>query len=287
MIEKSLVVKNFNAAADHYNSAAVLQKSVAEQMYERLELIRLEPNTILDLGSGTGLAARQLARLYGKARIVQLDFALQMLTKSVQLKRWFEYRQSFVCADAARLPFTSGVFEMIFSNLMLQWCNDLESVFTEVRRALKPRGFFMFSSFGPDTLRELKSSWSAVDKDTHVNGFIDMHDIGDALVRAGFEQPVLETEIFTLTYPAVDGVFRDLKLLGATNVNAGRRHTLTGKGRLAKVVKAYADFRVDNKIPATYEVIYGHAWRGSADSRHEKDNSVHLVPVASIKRSGR
>ena len=147
---------------------------MTEQLLDRLGLIRIVPARILDLGSGTGAGSRLLTTHYRKASIVQLDFASSMLARSITHKRRFFSRQSYVCADAQFLPFTSGCFDMTYSNLMLQWCNDLDAVVTEVRRVNKPGGLFIFSSFGPDTLYELRDSWSVVDDRPHVNSFLDM-----------------------------------------------------------------------------------------------------------------
>ena len=280
--QKAHVLKNFNAAADAYDAIAVLQKTVAEQLLDRLNLIRVDPARILDLGSGTGVGARLLNRQFRKARIVQLDFASSMLARAVANERRLFSRQSFVCGDAQFLPFASSCFDMTYSNLMLQWCNDLDAVITEIRRVSKPGGLFIFSSFGPDTLYELRDSWSTADDRPHVNSFLDMHDVGDALVKAGFENPVMEVEYFTLTYENVASLFRELKHLGAGNTISGRRHTLTGKHRLKQVFDAYEKFRTNDRLPATYEVVYGHAWNRSGGLK--LDNGVYSVPVTTIKR---
>ena len=280
--QKDHVLKNFNAAANVYDTIAVLQKTVAQQLLDRLNLIRIAPARILDLGSGTGVGARLLNRQFRKAGIVQLDFARHMLARAVTHDRRLFSRQSFVCGDAQYLPFASGCFDMTYSNLMLQWCNDLDAVLNEVRRVSRPGSLFIFSSFGPDTLYELRDSWSTVDDRPHVNTFLDMHHVGDALVRAGFENPVMEVEYFTLTYADVASLFRELKHLGAGNTNNGRRHTLTGKDRLKQVFDAYEKFRADNRIPATYEVVYGHAWSRSGGQMH--NNGIYTVPVTTIKR---
>jgi len=282
--EKNYVCRNFNAAVDNYDALAVLQNSVAEQLLDRLDLIRITPDRILDLGSGTGAGARLLKNRFRKAGIVQLDLAEKMLSRAAKMERRLFSRQSFVCADAQCLPIAPGVFDVTYSNLMLQWCNDLDSVFAEVRRVNKPGGLFIFSSFGPDTLRELKQSWAMVDDDVHVNEFLDMHDVGDALVRAGFENPVMEVEYYTLTYENVVSLFRELKQLGATNTNYGRRHTLTGKGRLQQVADAYKTFISNDRFPATYEVVYGHAWCSMAAGRHLHGGGGYAVPVSAITK---
>ena len=282
--DKHEVLRNFNSAADGYDSAAVLQKTVADRLLERIEIIRLDPARILDLGSGTGMGARQLHKNFRKSQIIQMDFAWKMLAISLRQERRLFSRQSFACADAQCLPFAPGVFDMIYSNLMLQWCNDLDAVFSEVQRISRPGGLFIFSSFGPDTLHELRESWSAVDDDIHVNTFLDMHEVGDALVRAGFENPIMEVEYFTLTYVDVSELLRELKQLGANNTNSGRRRSLTGKDRLKQMIAAYERFRVDDRVPATYEVVYGHAWRSEAGGRYLPEDGAYRFPVSAIKK---
>jgi malonyl-CoA O-methyltransferase len=149
---------------------------------------------------------------------------------------------------------------------MLQWC-DPDAVFAEFRRVLAPNGLLSFTTFGPDTLRELRSAWSGVDSHSHVNQFVDMHDLGDALVRGGFAAPVLDVERYTLTYPDLRRVAADLKATGGRNATRGRPKGLTGRRQLAAVQTAYESFRQDGRLPATYEVVFGHAWMPAADTR--------------------
>ena len=275
--------KNFNAAAHHYDEAAVLQREVGQRLVDRLDYVNCRPATIMDLGSGTGRTTEQLRRRFRKARILQVDFAIEMLEQAAhRSRRWFS-RKSPVCAAAEALPF-AGTVDMTFSNLMLQWCNEPGLVFSQVHDAMIEGGLFIFSSFGPDTLTELRQSWAAVDGDTHVNMFLDMHDLGDALASAGFQNPVMEAERFTLTYDDVPALYRDLKGLGAANTTAGRRRTLTGKTRLQQVAAAYNRFRQAGRLPATFEVVYGHAWN-SRPGLSRMQAGVAAVPVSRIKRT--
>jgi len=175
----------------------------------------------------------------------------------------------------------------VFSNLMLQWCQDPDAVFGECRRVLKPGGLLTFTTFGPDTLVELRRAWAAADSRTHVNRFIDMHDLGDALVRSGLAEPVMDVERFTLTYAEVRDLMRDLKDIGAHNANAGRPRGLTGKGTLARMTAAYEAFRKDGRLPATYEVVYGQAWCPVAPPRRKGLPGEVVVPIGRIgRRSG-
>src|SRR5581483_5680708 len=161
-----------------------------------------------------------------------------------------------VCADAARLPLASPSVDIVFSNLMLQWCDPLDVAFAEVRRVLKPQGFFAFTTFGPDTLKELRSAWAEADSHSHVNRFLDMHDVGDALVRAGLQEPVLDVDRTQLTYTDGMSVMRDLKSIGAHNSTSGRPRSLIGRSRLQRVLSAYEAFRREGRLPATYEIVY-------------------------------
>jgi malonyl-CoA O-methyltransferase len=281
--DKPRVAAAFDQAARDYDEIAAFQRVVAERLLERLDYMRIAPDAILDLGAGTGRAARALARRYTRAEIVESDLALGMLRRQRGFSRWFRRRKA-VCADAESLPFGDRSFDLAFSSLMLQWCNDPGRAFAEMRRVLRPGGLFIFSTLGPDTLRELRESWASADDDAHVNVFIDMHDLGDALVRAGLSEPVMETERFTLSYADGHALMRDLKSLGARNANAGRRRTLTGRARLEGMLRAYEKHRRDGRLPATYEVVYGHAWRPASDPGREA--GVAVVPVSAIGRRG-
>lgn len=285
-IDKARVKASFNRAADTYDAAAVLQKEVRERMSDRLQLVKLTPDVIVDAGSGTGQAGGLLQQRFPHCRVIELDMALCMLMTSRKRNTtaWQRFRNrllghlgnSAVCGDLENLPLAAGSVGLLWSNLAIQWCNDLDQVFGEVNRVLQPDGLFMFSTFGPDTLKELREA-SAVDADhVHVSRFIDMHDIGDALVRAGFSAPVLDAEHFVLTYDDVCDVMRDLKAIGAHNATAGRRRGLEGKGFLHGLAERYERFRKEGKLPATFEVVYGHAWKPEARMRFE-DGSAPIT----------
>lgn len=258
-IAVSAVRRAFDHSAGTYDAAAVLQREVLSRALERLELLDYTPERVLDVGTGTGHAAAALARTYRKASVMAVDVSERMLRASRRNRPWFRPIHR-VCADAAALPFAGESTDLVFSNLMLQWCGDIDAVFRECRRLLRARTAVIFTTFGPDTLRELRTAWSEVDGYTHVNRFVDMHDIGDALVRAGFVEPVMDVEHLTLTYDDVYGLMRDLKQIGAHNINTGRAAGLTGPRRMRAFEAAYERFRHDGRLPATYEVVYGTAW---------------------------
>ena len=264
-LDPDSVRTSFDRASASYEAAAVLQARVGDELLERLALFKLEPDVVLDLGAGTGRLTGELKRRYRRANVIALDIAPGMLREARRHMGLFR-RFERVCGDVRRLPLADASVDVALSNLMLQWCDDLDTALREVRRVLKPDGFFTFTTFGPDTLKELRGAWGTVDTYSHVNTFIDMHDIGDALMRSGLTEPVLDVERVMLTYPDVLALMRDLKTIGAHNVTAGRPRGLVGRNRLCRMERAYEAMRVENRIPATYEVVYGAAW-GSAGKR--------------------
>lgn len=282
--DKAQVRRAFDRAAASYDAAAVLQREVGERLLERLDLLKIQPVRILDLGCGTGQGSAALLKRYPKAQVVAADLAPAMLARTRHRGRLLR-RPLCVCADAEALPFAPGSFDLVFSSLTLQWCHDPDRVFGGLLRVLRPHGALMFSTFGPDTLKELRQSWAGVDGYTHVNAFIDMHDLGDALVRARFADPVMDVETFTLTYPRVEDLMRDLKAIGAHNVTGGRRRGLTGRAGLRALAEGYERFRgADGRLPASYEVVYGHAWApAELPQRRLPGGEVH-VPLSRLRR---
>lgn len=280
-IDKRRARLSFERASASYDRAAVLQREVADRLLERFDYVRLDPRLVLDLGSGTGYAIDALNRRFRKARVIALDFAYGMLTRARRQGGWLR-RPYCLCADAEGLPLADGAVDLIVSNLTLQWCNDLAGTFAECLRVLRPGGLLTFTTFGPDTLVELRSAWSAADGHSHVSPFQDMHDIGDALVRARFADPVVDAERLTVTYERTVDLMSDLKVLGAHNATAARPRGLTGRGRLAAVNRAYEAHRRDGRLPASYEVIYGHAW---VPEQKPMAGGV-AVPLSAIGRRG-
>lgn len=275
-IDKRLLRRAFEQAAAGYEQSAVLQREVCDRMLSRLEYIKYIPDTILDAGSGTGYGTGKLAARYPETAMMAIDIALTMhtharasgLTVLPNWQKWLPFIKrrhvSYICADIEQLPLANASVGMIWSNLAIQWCNDLKQTFSEAHRTLRAGGLFMFSTFGPDTLKELRQAFKAVDRFSHVNRFTDMHDIGDLLVHCGFSAPVMDMEYLTLTYDDVRSILRELKAIGARNVTHGRRRSLTGKGVWKQVIAYYETLRQDGKLPATYEIVYGHAWKAES-----------------------
>ena len=269
--DKKLLRRSFERAAHSYDAAAVLQHEVCKRMDERLDLIKHQPATLLDAGSGTGNAVPALRARYPQARVIAFDLALTMLQRGRMHKGeragtpwWKAFLKQPVnelCGDIEQLPLAGGSVDMVWSNLALQWMNDPDKAFGEFYRVLAPGGLLMFSTFGPDTLKELRAAYAGVDQYTHVSRFIDLHDVGDILVKRGFADPVMDMDPFTLTYSDVRALMHDLKAIGAHNVTQDRPPGLTGRARLAAVTQAYEPLRRAGKLPATFEVVYGHAWK--------------------------
>ncbi len=265
-IDKKQMRRAFSRAASSYDATAVLQREVCTRMLERLEYIKLQPARILDVGSGTGWGARQLMAKYPAAQMIALDIAIGMLRNARGQSSWWQKlfsneKSVAICADVEALPIASNSLDMVWSNLTVQWCNDLPATIVDLHRVLKVEGLLMFSTFGPDTLKELRQAFHGVDAHNHINRFADMHDIGDMLSHGGFAEPVMDMEYLTLTYDDVRGVLHDLKSIGANNATAGRGQGLMGKNAWKLLVDNYEGLRCDGKLPATYEVIYGHAWK--------------------------
>jgi len=267
-VDKHQLRRSFEKAAASYDAAAVLQHEVCRRMLSRLDYVRHEPAAILDAGTGTGNVIAALRSRYPRASIYALDIALAMVRRAQARVPWWRRLAGGgvlpICGDLERLPLRAGAVAMVWSNLALQWVDEPQRAFAELRRVIAPGGLLMFSTFGPDTLKELRQAYQAADRYNHVNRFVDMHDLGDMLLHAGFAEPVMDMEYITLTYADVRALMRDLKAIGAHNVTAGRRHGMTARAILEAVERSYETMRREGRLPATFEVVYGHAWAPAA-----------------------
>jgi len=256
-LDRNAIRQSFECAAPGYDEHAVLEREIESRLLERVGFLRGEPDLVVDIGCGTGSASKKLAVQFKKANIIALDWAPAMLRQVAGVageKPWL------LCGDMHLLPLAARSVDLIFSNLALQWSNDLPAVFHEFRRIMKPEAMLVFTCYGPDTLYELKQAWRVIDELQHVNDFPDMHDIGDGLMAAGFREPVMDAERLTLEYRDVLTLMRELKGSGAHNVATHRFRGLTGKSRLQGMQQAYEQFRNNDRYPASYEVIYGAAF---------------------------
>jgi malonyl-CoA O-methyltransferase len=285
-LDRAGVRASFDRASASYEAAAGLQARVAAELLERLAVFAFAPGVVLDLGAGTGRVARELKRRYRRALVIALDLAPGMLREARRYQQWWR-RFERVCGDALRLPLADASVDVVFSSLMLQWCEPLDAALAECRRVLKPDGFFAFSTFGPDTLHELRGAWASADGYNHVNHFVDVHEVGDALVRAGFMEPVLDVDRVEVGYPDALSLMRDLKAIGAHNVTAGRPRALAGRARLKRMQDAYEAFRRDDRLPATYEVIYGASWGAAGRRTAPAIAGEARIAPGSIRRAGR
>ena len=277
------VRRAFDHAAASYDAHAVLQREVCDRLLERLDFMSLQPGRVLDVGSGTGYGLAHLRTRYAEAELCALDIAPAMLTAArarLPQSTWTQRTLArltlapaplthLICADMDRLPLPSGSMNLVWSSLALQWAHDLEATLKGFHRVLAPGGLLIFATFGPDTLKELRTAFAAVDDAPHVNRFIDLHDIGDMLIHAGFASPVMEMEMLTLTYADLKTLMRDLKGIGAHNAASSRRRGLLGKSAWARLEQAYQAQQLEGRLPATFEVIYGHAWAGDKKQRED------------------
>lgn len=277
ILDKRHVRQAFERAAETYDQYAVLQYDVAERMLERLDVLNTPIKKVLDVGCGTGYCTRALATRYPFASVVGIDLAPAMVKIAKDRAGWWR-RSRYLSGDAESLPVASNSIDLVFSNLAIQWC-DPDKVFAEFARVMRPGAVLMFTTFGPDTLKELRQAWGSVNDAPHVHGFVDMHDLGDALLRAGLAEPVVDVENLLVQYPDVNGVLRDLKGIGAYNMDPERSRGLTGKSAFSKFRTAYEAMAIEGKIPATYEAVFGHAW---APAVARKDAGV-VVPISSIR----
>jgi malonyl-CoA O-methyltransferase len=237
---------------------------VCRRMLSRLDFVKLQPAAILDAGCGTGNVVPELRARFPQSNLHALDIAAGMVRLACARVPWWQRMTGRavvpVCGDIESLPLRAAAFDLVWSNLALQWVNDPPHAFAELRRVIAPGGLLMFSTLGPDTLKELRAAYQGTDRYTHVNRFIDMHDLGDMLVHAGYADPVMDMEYITLTYADVRALMHDLKAIGAHNVTTGRRQGMTARAVIAAVERNYEVFRAAGRLPATFEVIYGHAW---------------------------
>lgn len=285
-LDRRAVERSFNRASTQAATAAQWPAKVADELLERLQYFRLAPRVIVDLGCGAGLAAAQLRRRYPRARVVALDSAF-MMARVARRRQRFWRRYDCVCADGRALPLAAQSVDLVFSNLMLPWCDNPEALFAQVQRVLRPGGLVLFSTCGPDTLNELRTAWARADSASHVSAFADMPQLGAAMSQAGLSEPVMDRELRVTHYPDVRSLMNELRRLGVRHAAADRRRTLTGPARLQTMIDAYESMRSDSGIPASWDFIYGAGFAGTARTDAVGSSTEFAVPVGAVRSRGR
>jgi malonyl-CoA O-methyltransferase len=292
-LDRRALLRSFSRAAPDYDAAAHLQQRVRAELLDRLQYFTLAPRRILDLGAGTGQGARQLQRRFRRAQVLAIDFAEGMLRRMPHAHwPWRSATIARICADAYALPLADQSMELVFCNLMLQWCDRPERVLREIARVLRPGGLLLFSSFGVETLQELRGAWAAADsQDSHVSQFADMPQLAEALTHAGLAEPVMDLEQYRHYYPDANALMRELKQIGARNALRTRARGLTGRARMQAMLGAYEALRAPQGLPATYEVIYGAAFgtqRAALEpARSDGAPGEYAVAVSSLRKGRR
>jgi malonyl-CoA O-methyltransferase len=289
VVDARQVRRNFARAAGTYDGVAVLQREVGSRMLERLDYVKIAPQRVLDLGCGTGASLGALSERFPQAQVLGADVSTAMLRVARKQRLRLRCLLPFLCGkkssllatDALALPVKSGALGMVWSNLMLHWIADPLPALREMQRTLEVGGLLMFSTFGPDTLKELRASFS--DDYVHCQRFTDMHDYGDMLLECGFADPVMDAEVLTMTYPSLDGLFRDLRQSGSACAMHSRRHGLMGRSAWLAARAEYDKNMKDGRLPATFEVVYGHAWKIEPKKTADGSTIVRFDPKQRLR----
>ena len=288
-LDRAAVRRSFGRASAHYHEAARLQSVVGAELLERLQYFSLEPRVIIDLGAGSGRGAAALRALFPRARVIAVDLAFPMVQEARRRQRFWR-RYDCVCADGCALPFAAQSIDLVYCNLMLQWCAEPARLFEQLQRVLRPGGLLLFSSFGPATLQELRGAWASVDTFGHVSAFTDMPQLGEALMKAGLSEPVMDQELRRHHYADVYALMNELREIGARHAAVDRRRSLTGPQRLRAMAAAYERLREAAGLPASWEVICGAAFAGGLQSEGRDDASggrETAIPLSAVRRHRR
>jgi malonyl-CoA O-methyltransferase len=284
VLDQRRIRRAFERVAPGFNAADFIHGDIRDRLLDRLQVVRLKPEWILDLGAGTGLGAASLGARYHDSRIIAVDFAEGMLA-GFERDEFANRSITAICADAASLPIKDHSIDLIFSNLMLHHCSEPQLVLTEARRTLGFPGLLIFTILGQDSLIELREAWLAADGFSHVSAFMDMHHVGDALVQAGFVEPVVDVETLTITYENLPRLLADLRGVGSINATEHRNPGLTGRQAWQRMSEAYERRRDKNgRLPVTLEIIYGLAWSGEPGKGVRMSAGEIEFPLADLGR---
>lgn len=278
---KQQIANHFGQANEVYDTIAVLQQQVGQELINRLKFLGLQANVSLDVGAGTGALATALISTMPQTQLILSDIAFPMV--NFAKTSLATPNTHYLCSDAEAIPIANDTVDLIISNMTFQWCPNPKQLYKELFRVLKPEGRLLFSTVGPATLYELKASWAEVNQHPHVNDFIDMHNIGDDLLATGFSEPVMDAEQYTLTYHSVKDLLVDLKQLGSSNTNLNKSNGLVTANQLNQLAHAYEAFRRDDILPATYEIVFGYAKKIANQTQHTSNSEV-TIPIDSIRR---
>lgn len=262
-LDRAAVLRSFGRASAQYHDAAHLQSAVGAELLARLQYFPLEPRVILDLGAGTGRGAAALRARFPRTRVLAVDPVYAMMQEARRRQRFWR-RYDCICADGCAMPFAAHSVDLVYCNLMLQWCAAPATLFQELQRVLRPGGLLLFSSFGPATLQELRGAWASVDAHSHVSAFTDMPELGAALMKAGMTEPVMDRELQVRHYADVYALMNELRAIGARHAATDRRRSLTGRHRLQAMAAAYESLRHAAGLPASWEIICGAAFAGQS-----------------------
>ena len=282
MLVNAEIRNSFNRHAAQYEHFSRVQQEIGRRLFERLSYLKNIPTCVLDLGCGTGYFSQLLQTLYPKAQIVGVDIAHSMLTQA-KIKQDADNHWSLLNADMRCLPFDASTFDLVFANQVIHWSFPMQQILQEINRVMSAEGCLMFSTLGPDTFIELKQAFSRADPYTHVNDFVDLHIVGDCLLQELFIDPVVDRECLTAHYSSLTALLSSLKAQGVRNVHPARNLGLTGRSTWRIFTEAMAASKTSKgDYPLSYEVIYGHAWKGTLH-RHTQGTQAR-IPISMLRR---
>jgi malonyl-CoA O-methyltransferase len=271
-------VRHLFSKPDQLKASDAIYREIASRMHERLQLVRLSPKAVVDAGCGAGADLSVLHNTYPEAQLIGVDASENALRRtlreqnaaSVFMQRLFSRlsgkvgNADLICADFGQIPLPALATDLVWSNMALHWHSEPDLVFKEWLRILRVHGLLMFSCFGPDSLKEIRTAFEEADQAPHTLPFVDMHDFGDMLVNAGFATPVMDMEVITFTYTSVTQLMSEVRALGGNPLTT-RKQGLMGRAAWQRVCERLERMRRDDgRIPLTMEIIYGHAFKPEA-----------------------
>jgi len=259
------IEKRFDNCAKSFSDFDFVHRHCRKDLIDRLVPIKIAPKQAVDLGGALGSGAEFLEKNYPACQITNLDISRSMLLSSIKNIKALRHINQ-VQASAEILPFKNDSIDLIFSNLLMPWINNLSFFLYEINRVLSKNGLFIFSTLGPDSFANIKAAWLSIDNFEHVNKFIDMHIIGDQLLNSGLSDPILDSDRLIIKYEDLNAFFKDITASGSRNCLRNRNHGLTGKNKFNTFKKYLGKSKNNNRFNIELELIYGHAWSGTAQT---------------------